>query len=88
MGQVMRCRTLEMAWARLGGICLHHGDPLPGEIVVVDDYYFSNEGRYAYMLDGHIVVTITEFPYPVVSDIVVNHNMGAEKFVYQFVSVF
>src|SRR3990167_3069486 len=81
IGHVMRCLTLEMAWARLGGICFR-GDPLPGEIVVIDNYYATNEEKYAFMLDGHIVVTITEFPDPVVSDIVVNHNLGAERFIY------
>jgi spore coat polysaccharide biosynthesis predicted glycosyltransferase SpsG len=84
----MRCRTLEKAWNRIGGSCKHNNaEPLPHEIVIFDGYYYTNEEKHQTILNGNIVVTITEFDSPVVSHIIVNQNLGAEKYSYPFADV-
>ena len=88
MGHIMRCRTLEKAWNRLGGACKHsESRALAHEIVVFDGYYYTNEAKHAAMLDGNIVVSLTEFNIPTVSHIVINQNLGAERFSYPFADV-
>ena len=87
LGHVMRCRTLERAWNRLGGSCKHGPSYRSGDIVVFDGYYFTNEQKHQVMQDGNIVVSYAEFAEPVVSNIIINQNLGAETYHYPFADV-
>lgn len=81
LGHIRRQQVLEAQWKKIGGKVIW-GHPTSHGVVSIDDYYFEDWKRDAWMLFNHLVVYWTEFEGDFHADIIVNQNIGAEELKY------